>query len=803
MKGKSLKTVLISSASAILFLSPGGALAQASTDSSDEGDAPEIVVTARRVGESINEVPLAISAVTSEQLDRIGARSLDEVSRFTPGFNFERTNGSLAQPVMRGQAQTRVTNPVQNVATFFNGIYLQRSYQVDSDLLELDRVEVIKGPQSALFGRNAFSGAISIVSRKPDFDDFRGKIEGTIGNHARREIRGSVSIPIGGIAAFSVAGSVSDFDGTWRNENAAAAGLSGPALLTSGRLNGFENRSVLAQLAVRPFDALQIDAFWSHRKISIETPPTYQMSSTLAIRAGNTMNCVPFAAPRSTAANGANALFCGSLPVRPLIAAGEARPAGILIDRRSNGQEGKSDVAGVTAAFNLTDSLSLTYQFGYTKADATNVATLSGDPINGSAFPFFRGQVLFDSRGNGDIESFTHELRAEYNKGPVRVLIGGLAGTVDDFSFGGTAFLTPNSTTPVLDNITTALSGFGATQRDERNRAIFGLVSISPLEGLTVSAEARQAWERITQQGVSATGALIGARFREEFSIFTPRFTVDYKPSDNWLIYASAAKGAKVGGFNVPTATNPLTAAQQIFLPESNWTYELGVKAQLLDRRLSLEAALYHTDWTNLQGNQAVNLGQPAIIQNLAGANINGFEVSAVARPSDALTFNFGLAFADAEFAVGTVDDTIPRALCTSLATCPTTGIYSANIAGRDVPRAPKWQANAGVQYQSAIGSLFGNETDFIGRIDLSHIGRTAVDNSNTAFVGGRELVDASLGLSNDRWSLRFWAKNIFDKEYVSYSFTTFAGSGAGSGVTYGVLLGDRRTFGSTLSINF
>jgi iron complex outermembrane receptor protein len=411
--------------------------------------------------------------------------------------------------------------------------------------------------------------------------------------------------------------------------------------------------------------------------------------------------------------------------------------------------------------------------------------------------------VLFDSRGNGDIESYTHELRAEYNRGRVRVLVGGLVGSVDDFNFGGTAFLAPNSTTSVLANITTALSGYGATQRDERNRAVFGLVAVSPLDGLTVTAEARQAWERITQQGVSAAGALIGTRFREEFSIFTPRFTVDYKPSDNLRIYASAAKGAKVGGFNVPTATNPLTSAQQIFLPETNWTYELGVKAQFLDRRLSFEAALYHTDWTNLQGNQAVNLGQPAIIQNLAGANINGFEISAVVRPSNSLTFPLGLAYADAEFAAGTVDDTIPRALCISLATCPTTGIYSANIAGRDVPRAPKWQANAGVQYQNSVGRLLGNETDFIGRIDLSHIGPVAVDNTNTAFVGGRELVDASLGLTNDRWSLRFWAKNIFDKEYVSYSFTTFAGSGAGSGVTYGVLLGDRRTFGSTLSINF
>jgi len=787
--------------SALALVSAGSASAQEAE--ADGASSTDIVVTARKTDEKLSDVPLAIAAVTAQQLEEIGARGLEEVSRLTPGFTFERTIGTLAQPVMRGQAQTRITSPVQNVATFFNGVYLQRSYQVDSDLLDIDRVEVVKGPQSALFGRNAFSGAVSIVTRKPDFDEVRARFEGTIGNHDRREVRGSVSVPLGGIAAVSLAGSLADFDGTWRNDLTASAALSGPALRTEGNLNGYENRSLLAQIAIKPADGVRIDAFWSHRKIAIESAPTYQLSSTLAIRAGNTMNCGAFVAPLSPARNGANAFFCGALPVMPPIAAGETRPAGILVDRRSYGQDGKSDVAGATVAVDLSDAISLTYQFGYTKADATNVATLSGDPVNGSVFPFFLGQVLFDARGNGTIKSFTHELRAAYESGPLRVMFGGLAGTVDDFSFGGTAFLLPNTTTDPLANITTPLSGYGATQRDERNRAIFGLISVEPVEGLRISAEGRQSWERITQQGVSAAGVLIGTQFRKEFSVFTPRFTLDYKPVDNLLIYASAAKGAKVGGFNVPTATNPLTADQQVFLPETNWTYELGFKAQLFDRLLAIEGAVYHTDWTNLQGNQSVNLGQPAIIRNLAGAKIDGFELSGVLRPSKALTLTAGLAYANSRFAAGTVDDTIPRALCASLATCPTTGVYSSNITDRVVPRAPKLQFTAGATYRQPIGSLLGKETEIVARADFSHTGKTYTDNTNTAFVGARDLVDASIGLSNETWSLRFWAKNLFDKQYVSYSFTAFAGSGAGSGVTYGVLLGDRRTLGATLSFNF
>lgn len=798
---KSCRVSLGLGISALALASAGTAMAQEAAD--DGLDSTDIVVSARKTDERISDVPLSIAAVSGTQLEEMGARGLEEVSRLTPGFTFERTIGTLAQPVIRGQAQTRITNPVQNVATFFNGVYLQRSYQIDSDLLDIERVEVVKGPQSALFGRNAFSGAVSIVTRRPDFEKVRARVEGAIGDNERRELRGSISVPLGGIAAISVAGALADFDGTWNNDNVGSASLSGPALRTEGKLGGYRNRSVLAQLAIKPADGIRIDGFWSHRKIFIESAPTYQLSSTFAIRAGNAMNCTPFIAPISPASNGANALFCGALPVMPGRGAGEARPAGILVDRRSYGQDGSSDVAGATVAVDLSDKISLTYQFGYTKADATNVATLSGDPINGSAFPFFLGQVLFDARGNGSIKSYTHELRAAYEGDGLRVMIGGLAGTVDDFSFGGTAFLQPNSTTDVLANINTPLSGYGATQRDERNRAIFGLISVEPVSGLRLTAEGRQSWERITQQGVSFAGALIGTQFRREFPVFTPRFTVDYKPNENWLIYASAARGAKAGGFNVPTATNPLTDAQQIFLPETNWTYELGFKAQLFDRALSLEGSVYHTDWANLQGNQSVNIGQAAIIRNLAGAKVDGFELSAVARPSKALTFNFGLAYANARFANGTVDDTIPRALCTSLATCPTTGVYSSDVSGREIPRAPKLQVIAGAMVRQPIGSLFGKDTEVVGRLDFSHTGKTYTDNTNTAFVAGRELVDASIALSNDTWSLRLWAKNLFDKQYVAYSFTTFAGSGAGSGVTYGVLLGDRRTMGATVSFNF
>ena len=143
---------------------PMSALAQ----SGSAADLAEIVVTARKREESLQDVPIAVTAFSSEQLVKRGISELEDVAMATPGLVFEDFSSSFsAAPVMRGLTQVNVSSEVQNVATFVDGVYLQRGYSVDIGLADVSRIEVVKGPQSALYGQNAFGGAINYVLNKP------------------------------------------------------------------------------------------------------------------------------------------------------------------------------------------------------------------------------------------------------------------------------------------------------------------------------------------------------------------------------------------------------------------------------------------------------------------------------------------------------------------------------------------------------------------------------------------------------------------------------------------------------------
>ncbi|MFZ4689858.1 MAG: TonB-dependent receptor plug domain-containing protein, partial [Polymorphobacter sp.] len=154
--------------------------AQAQTSAAAEAeDAGDIIVTARRTNERLQDVPVAISVFSAQDLRRLGLDDLMDVAQRTPGFAFEAISPLVVQTSIRGQLNLRTTSPVQNVPVNIDGIYLQRGYMVDQTLVELQQVEIIKGPQSALYGRNAFAGVINLTTRAPSLDKIEAEIQGT------------------------------------------------------------------------------------------------------------------------------------------------------------------------------------------------------------------------------------------------------------------------------------------------------------------------------------------------------------------------------------------------------------------------------------------------------------------------------------------------------------------------------------------------------------------------------------------------------------------------------------------------
>jgi iron complex outermembrane recepter protein len=229
---------LLAGVSAPALLCSSASFAQSSPAAADaEGDGDTIVVTARRIEERLQDIPISVSAISAQDIARQNLDDLGDIAEKTVGFAFETFTGPLAQPVIRGQTNLRVTSPVQNVATNLNGIYIQRGYFVDQGLLDLERVEIIKGPQSALYGRNAFAGAISLIARGAKVDgELSGRVSATIGSDKRYEGKGGIHIPIApGVFSVFVGGGYSKFDGTWENSHPLA---NAPGVATRGNSGG-------------------------------------------------------------------------------------------------------------------------------------------------------------------------------------------------------------------------------------------------------------------------------------------------------------------------------------------------------------------------------------------------------------------------------------------------------------------------------------------------------------------------------------------------------------------------------------
>ncbi|MCS6948427.1 MAG: TonB-dependent receptor plug domain-containing protein, partial [Steroidobacteraceae bacterium] len=148
-----------------------------------EGGLEEVVVTARKREESLQEVPLVVNALTAEQIERSSIQNLTDIALRTPGLNYEgyASAGQAGAAVIRGLAPTQLTNRIPNVAVFYDGVYLQNQALQDIGVFDIERVEVLKGPQSALYGRNAFAGAINYIPRKPSAD-WKAELGVTVGS---------------------------------------------------------------------------------------------------------------------------------------------------------------------------------------------------------------------------------------------------------------------------------------------------------------------------------------------------------------------------------------------------------------------------------------------------------------------------------------------------------------------------------------------------------------------------------------------------------------------------------------------
>ncbi len=810
-------------------------------ESVESGNSNEIVVTARRSEERLQDVPIAVSVVTAQDLRRQALDDLGDIAEKTVGFAFETFTGPLAQPVIRGQTNLRTTSPVQNVATYLNGIYLQRGYFIDQGLLDLKRVEIIKGPQSALYGRNAFAGVINITTNGADLDKTTGRVSGTVGNHDRYDGSGSVNLVlIDGKLAIYGAAAHSEFDGTWRNNHPLADADGG---FTKGNVGGYNKESYQVGVKAKLAEGFTVEASYIRTERELEQNAAYTLTTAGLTYNFNSLN----ASPTGTGAARQNRLYVGKLETFTVNAPGETRLPGLVIDPRSYGLRGPTEIIIAKAMYEFGDGLAMSYLFGHTKAKINARGSSARDPLLPTVAFGTNFGVIFDSSGNdSDFTSDSHEAKFAFTLGDrFSGFLGGNYTTTSDDESNGSEFAPVNSLTPPNPAsffplgpglpIPTTLTFRRNTylQRNEKVFSIFGYLDWRPTDRLALTLEGR--WTSENQKAADLLAAGVGTpaiiapvtpETTREATFFTPRASVTYKitPSNN--VYASVARGYKSGGLNGVAATFNSTfttqltpgtlfaASQQTYEAETNYTYEIGTKNSFMDGRLTLNGALFYTDWKNLQSN-AVRLQPngtpptsfaaivPSVIGNLGDVEVYGAEIEGNFRLTNAIRVNFGAAYNHARYRDGTYSQRFGASgncdgIVCAYTTAPGFSYPVLSIAGNQLERTPEFDALAGVTYETT----FNNGWDFFARADVTYQTKQFADEANLAFVPDRTLVNASTGLTVGNFSAQVWVKNLFDKEYVSNALFLIGTGGAGS-ASYVPILGDKRTFGLTGSFSF
>ena len=676
--------------SRISTIATGLALALAGTApalAQSAGDAPslreEILVTARKVEESLQDVPVSVTAFTEEAIRRQRIEGIADVALYTPGLVYQDLNGTLSLPVIRGLAQTNI-NSDNNVGMFLNGIYLSNNRTLDIGLVALERVEVIKGPQSALYGQNSFAGAINYITARPT-DTFEADVEATLGTDELGEFKGSISGPLSDSVSGQLSVAYREFDGTFRNANPES----------SDNLQGYESAGISGALEFAPNDSFMARLFGYYVDLENELTAQYLVPN----------NC-------GSSAFGSATHYCGELPTNGTFA---------LNDDGTFGRQAENTIFSLDIDWEFAENWwlrSITAQvesesasyfdFDYTSSGVPFVAR---DVVSGETSTVLINTYL--GQGQTEVEDFSQELRIEYTSDSDRS--DASLGAVDTSPLGPTQVLTsPLGFLFGTDDPTGSPIDSNQSEETVETTALFGRVAWQATEQLSLSAELRWAEEEKTINRILnfTFPVLVNAQQDADFDAVTPRITVDYQLNDDILLYGVYAKGARSGGFNA-RSTIP---SEDFYDQEENDTYEIGIKSQWLDQRLTLNAAVYRIDWTDLQiASQSEDPNNIfAIIRNTGEAESTGFELEGSFLVSENLLIGGTYGYSDPEFSSGSVDLGLTGRCGVDASICPN----GTDVSGQQLARTVKnmWSA-----YIAANGRVNG-DWNWFGRADVAYV---------------------------------------------------------------------------------
>lgn len=760
-----------------------------------------IVVTANRREASLQDTPLSISAFGEDELKNRSITSIEQVGAIAPGVQISTYQGDTSIFIRGIGTPTIIAGTDSSTATYVDGVYISRPAAIGPQFFDIERIEVLRGPQGTLYGRNATGGAVNIVTNRPT-DILEGNLQLTVGNYDRFRVAGAVSGPLSDAIRARLAFQLEDRGGY--------ATVTRPDNSTE-RVEDKEDFSVrlTVEADISPDATLTVNGdyyraddkanayFYASAGYADEVPDWYgtrEGSQTLPYFAIKNAGRVSAVASRNIFADvpffnevenwGLGATLDWNIADYNLKVIGSYRDTNPVSQNE----------------FDLSDTFNNYVGREEDHWQWSSEVQLSS-PVD-QPFSWIAGGYYFQERNIIDndifgnfwepilIQGFT-DLQAAGVLPPFPVVFPEtdlccelhLSGEQETKAWA----LYLDTQWDVSDQFTVRLGGrYSEEKRDGRQNFDLVMLPNTRIAPNTIFFPNAITEDRDAAQPDPFGFIIAPVNGPTTFNAFTPKIGIDFKPNDDVLLYASIQRGFKSGGYNIgSTQRDP-------FEPEKIWSYEIGARTELLDRALLLNASAFWYDYTNLQAQDSV--GNQPIIQNVGKARVRGFEVETVARPSDFFRLEGAVTYVDAQFAEGQLTESLRPAPLTQAP-----GTLLRDLDGLRLPRAPRWKFSVAGQVDQPLGDM-GNITARAEYHWQSKIYFT-VFNIDAASQESYGLLRASLGFTSadEKWSIRLFGDNLTGETYFTNQILT----GTVYGAEFVGPLGAPRTYGIDLGFSF
>lgn len=783
------------------------------------GDGEDIIVTGLKRDEKFINVPVAVQVFNEAAISRAGITRPQDFLALTPNVTFE-TSNHAGEFFVNIRGQTSVRQSEGAVAIIIDGVQLATQNEFNGDLFDIQQIEVLKGPQGALYGRNASAGAIIITTKAPT-DEFEGQLTGSYGNWQSSRVNGSVGgALIPGKLRFRVSAAVNDTDGPYTNINTGEKVMRSHEKLGRLRLDWLVDEKTTVDFRLNgshltggaiAFNAQVIGTTIGGVPVTkIDTNDT-SLPYTNDVEGRNEQDKFSTSVKIDHDFGGAKLTSVSSYNVIVDRYQGKNYPYGAF---NFAGNDFETDALSpgldlnVLAAFGdntqkfRISNRAFTQEFRLTSAGDRRLRWQAGLYFLTSKRNFTTEQGL-----NGTLQR-----DGDGNLLPPYVIAGTTIGApvapVERLLIGGGSIL------PTLGidgpNTSNGTVNYDRNAYTARNIAPFGNVQFDVTDAIELQAALRYDIERRTVRTqtpdianpffgiapgapqatynlcVATTGRTAAeCRDKRTFKQLQPKVTATYKfPSGNGSVYAGYGRSFKSGGFNpIGTRATLLVGLPNILVQDSYGkevadSYEIGFKTLLFNRRVSLNGAVFHTKVSNAQQFEFFPTGGIQAVSSIKRSRINGAEFDINARVTDTLTLFGGAGLADTKITDIDSQDPADRAA----------------IIGNRTPFAANYTVMAGAQLVQPIRDTL----NLLARVDFNRTGSIWYDQRNVPGTKRDpvDLVNARIGIQHDRWELSLWSKNLFDKDYNSDAVVILP-------VAHAVFRAPGRSFGVEGKVNF